>query len=338
MTQDVFIFGVGCSGTTMMYGLMQSIFSDIYEGNYYSTYEPFIWDKQQFNLPYDDASDLFGKTSSLSIEGIYKHLMTPMFVGPSSGSEYNDDEFFRHFSATQGPGQPHLAKFIRGNGRMALFRELNPEAKFVLVIRNPVDNINCAKNKFSFFGDDFYPTDYPRFCDEINLSSVNLLDKKCDNWGQKQAEYCYQMNSAAISFAVSDSNTIILEYDSFVRNEPVSVSGLLRFLKIPPTADYEKELQKSIGPVTGSIALNQSEYESILPYDDLYGQLCELCDVVRGKNRNDIQSKYDGNCSSESFDSELEVSTTNQLRRIIRAQKIQIRDLKASEKSDRTSS
>ena len=64
---DVFVFGIGCSGTTMIYSLMQSIFSQLYGDSYFSSYEPFIWDKDKFNGPYEKVSGLFGKTSSMSI-------------------------------------------------------------------------------------------------------------------------------------------------------------------------------------------------------------------------------------------------------------------------------
>ena len=55
MGTDVFIFGIGCSGTTMTYSLLQSLFTRLYGKNYYSTYEPFIWDREKFNRPYKEA-------------------------------------------------------------------------------------------------------------------------------------------------------------------------------------------------------------------------------------------------------------------------------------------
>lgn len=320
MAMDVFIFGVGCSGTTMTYSLLQGIFSEIYEADYYSTYEPFIWDKKKFNIPYEQAADLFGKTASISVEGIYHHSMTPMFTGKVSRRFYKKNEFFRHFSASHGPHQPHLAKLIRGNGRMSIFRAINPKARFLLVLRNPVDNINCAKHKFSFFGEDFYPSDYPRFCQQVKKESGLVLDEEESNWAQRQAEYCYQMNRAALEFAIQDKHTYIIEYDAFIRDMPAAVNGLCDFLDTPVLGEYTDKLQQPTGPVTASNALSQAEYESIMSYDRLYSDLCEQAGVVRGKDTAAIHAQYDGNCDAIDLDTRHEGLTTNRLRRVIRVQ------------------
>lgn len=327
MSKDVFIFGIGCSGTTMIYSLLQSIFSRRYGGNYYSTYEPFIWDREKFNRPYEKAIGLFGRTSSMSVEGIYNHIKTPMFVRSASSEDYLGNEFFRHFSAGQRPSQPHLAKLIRGNGRMPVFRALNPQARFLLVVRNPVDNINCSKHKFSFYGEDFYPSDYPRFCEQLNQERKLILDEKNVGWVQKQAEYCYQMNRAAIDFAVSDTNTKILEYDHFIRNKSSSLIELFDFMEIPISYDNVNELQQPTGPVTGSNTLSQAEYESILLYENLYNKMCELAGVSIGKSTMEIRAQYDGECSADDLDPEHMESTTNRLRLAIRNQENQIRQL-----------
>jgi len=126
IAMDIFVFGIGCSGTTMTYSLLQNIFARLYGENYHSSYEPFLWDKEKFNLPYKKASNLFSKTSSLSVEGIYNHVKTPLFVDAAAKNKYLDNKFFKHFSSMHGPGMPHLAKLIRGNGRMPIFRALNP--------------------------------------------------------------------------------------------------------------------------------------------------------------------------------------------------------------------
>ena len=324
---DTFIFGIGCSGTTMIYSLLQSVFTRAYGENYYSTYEPFIWDREKFNRPYKKAGSLFGRTSSISVEGIYNHVKTPMFVDSATSDDQIGNEFFRHFTATHGPGQAHLAKLIRANGRMAVFRALNSQARFVLVVRNPVDNINCAKYKFSFYGEDFYPSDYPRFCEQLKKENKLVLDQENAGWAQKQAEYCYQMNRTAVDFAVLDTNTKILEYDNFIQNRSSSVMELCEFLEVPYNDDYVNQLQWPVGPVTASNVLSQSEYDSILCYDKFYSEVCERAGVARGKSTTDIQHQYNGKCSSTNFDSEHEESATNRLRRVINAQKNQIRQL-----------
>ncbi len=327
MSADVFVFGTGCSGTTMLYSLLQSIFGNLYGSDYYSTYEPFIWDKEKFNRPYKQAGSLFGKTSSTSIAGMHNHLKTPLFVHSADRDEYINNDFFRHFSASAGPGQPHLAKFIRANGRMSIFRALNPQARFVLMLRSPVSNINCAKHKFAFYGEDFYPSDYPRFCRQLTLENKLILTPDAANWAQKQAEYCYQMNRAAIEFAVADSNTMILEYDRFAQDKPASLAGLCEFLKTPVADGYVEQLNQPSGPVSSWIKLSQAEYEAVWPYEERYTRACTEADLVRGQSVDAVQQMYNGKCSSSDFDPETEAFTSNRLRRIIRKQNDQIHQL-----------
>jgi len=180
------------------------------------------------------------------------------------------------------------------------------------------DNVNCAKHKFSFYGEDFYPSDYPRFCEYLEQENKLSFNEVNAGWAQKQAEYCYQMNRAAVDFFRTDSNSVILEYDHFTRNKSVSVEELSNYLGIPCAGDYVGELERHTGPVTGSNVLSHTEYESILCYDDLYSEICKQAGVTRGKNRAQIRSQYEGNFHAEDFSTGLGESTTNRLRAIIR--------------------
>ena len=130
---DVFVFGVGRSGTTMTYCLLQSMFSHHYAEHCHFTYEPYIWDPEQFTRPYANMADLFGKTSSLSVSGIYAHFNTPLFISGAWQPGILDAVFYHRFRS-RADNQPHLVKFVRGNGRMRLFRALNPQARFVLCV------------------------------------------------------------------------------------------------------------------------------------------------------------------------------------------------------------
>jgi len=137
------------------------------------------------------------------------------------------------------------------------------------------------------------------------------------------------MNQAAIDFAVADTNTKILEYDSFIHNKPSSVLELCDFLEIPFADDYINELQKPTGPVSATNNLSQTEYESILSYNDLYNDMCERAGVTIGKGVTEIHAQYDGKSSKEDFNPDHQGSTTNRLRNVIRAQNNQIQHLKA---------
>lgn len=320
---DVFIFGVARSGTTMLYSLCQRIFGQLYGEGFRSSYEPFIWDRDQFNAPYEDTRQLFGKTGALSVEGIYNHVKTPLFVPAASAEQYLSNEFYRYFSASAGH-PPHVAKLIRGNGRMAIFRALNPGAGLVLVVRNPVDVVNSVKHKFSLYGEDFYPSDLPRFRKQLGSRLVMNAEA---GWAQQQAEYCYQMNRAALEFAHGDPKTFVIEYDHFTRNKLEKAGELCGFLGLGLTEDAARSLGSPTGPVTTKPQLSQSEFESILAYDDLHTGLCGRYGVSRGRSREELITKYDGNCTARDYDIRYQDFTTNRLRRIIMQKSVRIREL-----------
>ena len=312
---DVFVFGVARSGTTMIYGLLQRILGESFEGNLQSTYEPFLWNVGLFDDLYRDTRSLFQGTSSLGIEGIYRHLRMRMFVERARLTEYRDD-FYRRF-ADRGPGNgPHVVKLIRANGRMAVFRGLNPDAKFVLVIRNPIDNVNSVKNKFSFYGDDFYPSDFQRFCDE--LGDRLILSPDSAGWAEKHAEYSLQMNVAALRFASGDSQSLIFDYDHFVRNRRESVATLCAHLDVEFREDYLAELDSPVGAQTPAIELSEPEYRSIAHYEDRYEELCSRYDIERVAGPDEVHARYRGNCRADSLDPRYQGVTTERLRAVIR--------------------
>ncbi len=313
---DVFVFGVGRSGTTMAYVLIQEILRDACDGDVLWSYEPFIWNVEVFDDLYESTKSLFGRTSSLNIEGIYRHLNMPMFVEKVRSTDHRDHAFFRRFSLLRPGGGSHVAKLIRANGRMAVFRDLNPAAKFVLMVRNPVDNVNSVKHKFSYYGDDFYPSDFQRFCDEVGDGLV--LSPDTATWAEKQAEYSFQMSRAALDFARGDSQSLVFEYDRFVRNQRESVAKLCGHLDIEFRDAYVGQLASPVGSMTPRIALSEVEYQSIAHYEDRYQELCDRYGLDRQVDSADVHRHYRGNCGAECLDPRYEGLTANRLRNVIR--------------------
>ena len=323
---NIFVFGVGRSGTTVTYALAQKIAHRESSGRYLSTYEPFLWSMDAFNCSYEDAKPLFGKLDSLSIEGIYRHLQLPMFPGADAVSaDFTASNFAGRFRPY--PGY-HVAKLIRGNGRMAMFRALNPTAKFILILRNPIDVMNSAKGKFAFYGDDFYPSDYPRFCAELAAESQLLLEPATANWAQMQAEYCYQMSRSALEFAAGDDNSMVVEYEQLASDSQSFVPELCRFLGVEFTPEFVEFLAAPTGPVTRNISLHESEYHAALPYDSCYRDLLSKFGIACRRSIQDIEADYADNWSSKQTDTSLDGVTTNRLRREVAQREQQIAQLK----------
>ncbi|MFC3155608.1 sulfotransferase family protein [Gilvimarinus japonicus] len=323
---DVFVFGVGRSGTTMMYRLVQQAYLQKFGSDFKSTYEPFIWNRELFNDLYENVGSLFGKTASLSIDGIYHHLSLPLFCGASTGNQLQNNEFFDHFAAQKTPTKPHVAKLIRANGRMTLFRRLNPSAKFILMVRNPIDVLNSVKHKFSFFGDDFYPSDYPRFCRELGDKLIKQPSET--TWATRSAEYVYQMNLAAVEFGIRDKNTMIVEYDKYKGEPPEIAKNLCDFLGLEFSEAIGRTATTSKGPVTSSVSLSQSEFEQALEYGRLHQQMCENFSLQSPFTTDRIRQRYEGHCTRPDMDTTYEGLVTNQLRRIILTQKKELEQLR----------
>lgn len=314
---DVFVVGVGRSGTTLVYRTLQQIFSGLHGEDYASTYEPLIWNHELFDRPYEDCAPLFGKTASLSAEGIYLHQKIPLFIEqPEPIETYLWSPVIRHISALHGPGKPHLAKFIRMSGRLPLLRKLNARAKIVIVVRNPLDLVNSVKFKFSYFGDDFYSSDFARFCRE--REGKLLLDPENNSWAQRQAEYAYQMSCASLAFAASDKQTLVIDYDQLNAGEFSLAAKLCKFLGLETTEDAVVRSRQKRGPTTQSVQLQPSEFEQIKPYLSAYTRIDPDVVISNERLQRQIAMKYAAPFSGVALDESLEGLTTNRLRAMLR--------------------
>ncbi len=324
----VMIYGVGRSGTTMLYSLLQRLFHDQYGENFESVYEPFLWERQVFDRPYAETKQAFAYINSLSAEGIYHHSRIPLFLSAKTMKPYLDNDYCRRIANPQN-GHDHLvAKLIRANGRMPLFRALFPEYKFVLILRNPLDVVNSLKNKFSFFGDDFHRSDYRRFCKELDLMDKLLIEPGEANWVQRQAEYWYQMNAAAAAFAAGDDNTHVIVYEQFIADKERSAQELAQFLSLSAGLDAIASLDSASGQTTPSVSLSETEQRSILPYHYLYQDLCQAA----GKDFTEsdrILDRYRSQCIEPDFDTGYDGMTALALKQTIRQQQTEIDQYRA---------
>jgi hypothetical protein len=227
-----------------------------------------------------------------------------------------DNDFFKRFAPAD-DGTPKLAKIIRGNGRLSLFRKLNPNAKIILIVRNPIDMVNSVKYKFAFFGDDFYPSDFPRFCHELTVLGRLGIDPGSATWAEQQAEYVIQMTRAAMEFASRDPNTLILEYDRFIADLPHTLQTLLTFLDLSFKDTYLAALKTPVGATTASSVLSEMEFGKIIKYAEAYDGLCRQAGLEQGKSIKDLVDIYKDRYQAGDYDSRLDGLVTNPLRRIV---------------------
>ena len=175
----VAVLGVGRSGTTMIYKILQDILYYDTENRLDCVYEPFLWDRKTFDGPYEQVTRSFENIDALSYEGIYNHKKLPLFIPEQYDlrGEPSAYAYIKDFSTPLQKGNSLLIKLIRANGRFSLLKQCAPDLKSIFIIRNPIDVINSVINLFSFYGDDFYSSDFPRLIIESSNGLIQPLPK-----------------------------------------------------------------------------------------------------------------------------------------------------------------
>ena len=248
----VFIIGVGRSGTTAIYNLLQSALQGERPDDVDFSYEPFLWDRDTFNKPFSDVDMEFTRVSSVSIEAIYWHKKLPLFCGKNVElSEAENNYLTEMLSPGHGKSQL-LCKMIRSNGRLALIRSLYPDAKIIFLIRNPLDVINSSINMFSFYGDDFYEGDFDRFCEEIKIIyGENVLSNfSIETVEQREYLYWYFMNRSFLDeYKSSSENILPIAHDEFIKDRKLGIKKLCEFLGIAFHDKYVSSSRKKVGVI-----------------------------------------------------------------------------------------
>lgn len=309
MSRKFFILGVGRSGTSTLYQRMQNAMLAIDKDVQFS-YEPFLWDCQKLSGLYKDIYPRFTLAESVSVEAAYFHKKIPMFCSSVETLGSGELDFIKRISYSN--NDCSLVKYIRGNGRLPLFRQLYPSAKFVFILRNPFDVINSVIQLFSFYGDDFYETDFNRFYLQINeLFEESLVSKfKVETEVQKAFLYWYFMNKVVVDEYQRDkSNIIPIVYEDLLSNQTGVMADLLNQLGLnAEDSDFPSE---TVGAVLGGRgALSDDDVAYISQFQYLYAELLsdlgfetdlkDLSIVFKEKHKAGINGRVFKNLNSQS--------------------------------------
>jgi len=271
MTEKICILGVGRSGTTALYSTLQKILSRQHGEKVDFIYEPFLWDRNVFNRHYTDLRGEFSKVSSLSIDGTYWNKNTPLFLTEDTISSFEQNDFYKALFIPKENKPALLAKYIRANGRFPLLRKISPDTKFIFLLRNPLDVINSSIGMFSFFGDDFYASDFPRFATEVKEIWGDTLPEDTIK-ELRECFYWYYMNKAFIrEFKRNPNNVLIVVYENYVKDKLSEINRICDFLGVSHE-HVPEEYSQQVGPSYSSPHLTKDGYESILPYLDSYSE------------------------------------------------------------------
>jgi hypothetical protein len=210
-----------------------------------------MWDHKRFNGLYNEVRDNFLLVESISIEGLYHHKTLPNFYQDGMEIPECSKTWIGNTFGAKRNAHHTLAKAIRVNGRLALIDSLVKDLKVVFIIRNPVDVLNSAMQMFSFFGNEFYQSDFPRFIREVNQRWGENFSDNEEHHMRVEREYLfwYYSNLAALEYiADSAKNHLLVVYESFKKNQKQTILEICKFLDLPFKEHYAHNAQRRVGP------------------------------------------------------------------------------------------
>ena len=258
--------GVGRSGTTAIYSLLQEILENNYPADIDYVYEPFLWDRATFNKPYSEAPSKFRYVPSVSVEGMYHHRQIPLLLNEQSNIPPASRQWLKDVLTADYGKKHYLGKMIRANGRVSLIREVSPQTKIIFLIRNPVDVINSASQSFSFYGPEFHTSDFPRFKENVVSCFQEDVNAKFEGSLKVEMEYAYWLysNRSFLSFAERHpENVLTIAYEAFVEQRDKSVEKICEFLELDYQEGYSQFSKTVVGPVkqnSSVLTFRESEF------------------------------------------------------------------------------
>ena len=251
--QKILVVGVGRSGTTSIYSLLQTIFEEQFPGNNEYVYEPFLWDRDSFGKRYSDVVPLFKEVDSVSPTGIHNHLSIPLFCNSYSDLTSESRNWVHGLWNASNYERNSIVKMIRGCGRLELIRQLVPEVKIIAVFRNPMDVINSSIKMFSFFGSEFHRCDYDRFVAETNLDASKTPISKTDDEVEREVQFWDQMVQHVVqAYEHNSENILPVLHEQFVNDRESVIRQICEFTGTTFQKMYATTAEERVGPSESS--------------------------------------------------------------------------------------
>ena len=286
----IFIFGIGRSGTSFLTELVREIIYSSEKIKPMCIYEPFLWGEDIWDRDYIKENNLYEKMSSLSYEGIYNHLKLPLFI---NNEDIPDNAYLNKIINRSGKGQNSIIKFVRANGRVNLINKIEPMAKHIFIIRNPIDTMNSVVAHGSLLGDEWHKSDDDRMYKELNSMNYNPKVSKHYNLFRKELDWWYYMNRFYLENSVkSEIDTLFLSYDYLVDNFLDSMKKICNHTNIEFDQKYLNLIRIQRGSKTSKINLTKENINDCQSYMKKYQDLLIDFDIVDNKNFEKIYNKY----------------------------------------------
>lgn len=264
----ILISGIGRSGTTTLYEIIGKALLTQHNGGR-CVYEPYLW-----NIPeIESTADTYGQPFSVGQLGLFNmsvHCNTPLFL--SERNMLHDGWLKRVFgpisSASKIAPEDGMAKVIRGAGRLEAALTLFDNLKVVVVTRNIVDTINSGLGLFSFYGDEFHPSDKSRFIKEVEATfKVNLDISKIKSEIDWSILWWHYMTEASIrTYQKFSDRVLLVPYEKYLKDMKGIMMQIYDFCGIERSYLDEKLFGNDAGPRTSvsyldNNAINQMNSE-----------------------------------------------------------------------------
>jgi len=157
--------------------------------------------------------------------------------------------------------------------------ETFPKAKFILIVRNPFQNIRSILNRLEIPGDleNINFNDY----DEIKKTPVWKLALQSNMFGLKSSNYIESManrwNYVVNSYLSNSNNIVIVKYEEFLQNKADFIQKLIKDINLDYVQDikYKTEIQYQ---KKGTSDVDLSKF-----FGDNYEKIERICKINMNK-------------------------------------------------------
>lgn len=229
-------------------------------------YEPFLWGEPTWDKLPENFGQATLRTDSLNSRGIYAHTQSPLFL------EDESPILGDFIEETLPSNRAVVLKDIRVAGRLSAFLKHDPDLRIVHLIRNPLDVVNSGLRFFSFYGNEFHPSDEPRFNVEAAALFGELHRPTDDNTEtERTLEWWRLMNEAALRSARQFPDRIkIVAYEHLMSDIPGVMGEIVTFLGGTPDLIAADQLGRKVGPTADQLSLRKVDVETVLPHVEAY--------------------------------------------------------------------
>ena len=284
----ILINGVGRSGTSFLTETIREIVYQEKKIEPYCIYEPFLWGEAVWNIDYMKENHLYEKMSSISYEGVFNHLTLPLYI--NDPEKFTDNTYLRKILNMS---EINIIKFVRGLGRIKLLHAMEPTAKHIFIIRNPIDNMNSVISHGSLLGEEWHRNDDKRMYRE--LKEMNYKTNKNDESSlfEKELVWWYSMNEFYLKETSKlDIDILYLTYENLIKDFESSIKKICNHLEINFSQNFLNLLNKQRGSRSSNNFLNRENLDSCSNYMNKYENLIKTYNIECDVNLNEVHKKY----------------------------------------------